>query len=143
MLVIPKEITRYSTYSSKDFQTMPWRPYLYPPSQLTTKVLRIKPSKLLNPGCWSKESSKPGDNRTLEVLIKEEPTAFNNWHTNQINPFKVEGQGSSVATKEDKEISLTNNAAQAFTPREEGRQDLSIIPPMYLGGWLTSLFQWT
>jgi len=85
---------------------------------------------------------KLGDNPTLEASI-EEATVFNNPCTNQIDPFKVEGQDSSVATKEDKGTSSTNSAAQASVPKEEDRKDLNSIPPMHLGRWLINLSQWT
>jgi len=76
---------------------------------------------------------KPGDDPTPEVSI-EEPATFNDPCTNKIDPSKAEGQGSSVATKEDKGTSLTNNAAQASVPKVEDKGDLSSILPMHLGG---------
>jgi len=85
---------------------------------------------------------KLGDDPIPEASIKEAAIS-NDLCTNKINHFKVEGQDSSVATKEDKETSSTNSVAQASVPKVEDREDLSSIPPTHLGGWLTSLFQWT
>jgi len=142
MLATPKGTTKYSIYLSKDSQPTLWRLYSYPPSQRITEDSKTKPSKSLDLGCWSKVSLRLGDDQTLEASI-EEATASNDPCTNKIDPFKVEDQDSLVVIKEDKGTSSTNNAAQASVPKVEDREDLSSIPPMHLGGWLTSPFQWT
>jgi len=116
---------------------MSWKLYLYPPSWQITKDLKTKLSKSLNPECWLKVSLKPGDDPTPEASIEEAVTS-SDLHINQANPFKAEGQGSSVAIKEDKEISSINSVAQAFAPKVEDREGHNLIPPTHLGGWLTS-----
>jgi len=85
---------------------------------------------------------RPGDDPTLEASIKESADS-NDLPTSRIDPSRVGGQDSSIPIKVDREISLTNNAAQAFVPKEEDRQGLHIILPTYLGRWLISPFQWT
>jgi len=81
------------------------------------------------------------DDPTLEVSIKE-ATASSDLCTNQIGPFKAEGQDSSAATREDKEISSTNNVGQASVPKVEDKEGHHLTLPMHPGGWPTSPSQW-
>jgi len=77
------------------------------------------------------------DDPTPEVSIKE-AAASSDLCTNKISPSKAGGQDSSAATREDKETSSTNNAAQASVPKVEDKEGHYLILPMHLGGWPTS-----
>jgi len=142
MPVILKETMKYSTYSSKDSQLTSWKLYSYPPFQWTIKGSNTKPSKSLDLGCWSKASLKPEGRLTLEASIKEVATS-NDLCTNQVDPSKADDQDSSVAAREDKETSSTNNAAQASVPKVEDKEGHNSIPPMHPGGWPINPSQWT
>ena len=85
---------------------------------------------------------KPGDDPIPEALI-EEAAASSDLCTNKIDPFKAEGQDSSATTKEDKETSSINNAAQASVPKVEDREGHNSILPTHPDGWPTNPSQWT
>jgi len=120
---------------------MSWKLCSYLPSRRITEDSKTRLLKLLDLECWSKAFWKLEGDPTLEASIKEVAT-FSDLCTNQIDLSKAEDQGSSVATREGKEISSINNAAQASVPKVEDREGHNSTPLMHLGGWPTSLSQW-